>query len=151
MQHRTLDQLKQIANIDIAQPHSQPRQKSMAQRDRLERWAHLLRQYPNRSLNSLPGTEYQPADRRDAMRRLGSPISVAFSDPVLRAAGLRDDTYGEAKRFFGLSDSQLHNIVCFCRSGDHISAASAAYGVRAAIVTSMPPSLVDRIVRYFMR
>jgi hypothetical protein len=151
MQHRTLDQLKRIASIDVARPHGRSRHKPMAQRDRLERWAYLLRQRPNRSLYSLPGTEYQPADRRDAMRRLGSPISIAFGDPILRDAGLRDDTYGEAKRFFGLSDSQLHNIVCFCRSGDRISAASATYGVRAAIVTSMPPSLIDRMVRYFIR
>ena len=85
------------------------------------------------------------------MRHSNSPISVAFGDPVLRAAGLRDDTYGEAQRFFGLSDTQLHNIVCFCRSGDLISATAAGYGVRAAIVTSIPPSLFERAIRHLIR
>jgi len=44
-----------------------------------------------------------------ALRR---QFSVAFNDPVLRVAGMKNDTYGEAKRFFELSDMQLHSIVC---------------------------------------
>jgi hypothetical protein len=55
------------------------------------------------------------------MRGDGSPISVAFEDPVLRAAGLENDNYGEAKRFFELTDGQLHEIICYChfrRDGD---------------------------------
>jgi hypothetical protein len=46
---------------------------------------------------------------------------------------LRDDTYGEAKRFFGVSDQQLHEIVCYCHGGDRIMASRAAYWVRTAI------------------
>ena len=42
---------------------------------------------------------------------------MAFNDPVLRAAGLRDDSYGEAKRFFELTDRQLHWLVCYCHYG----------------------------------
>jgi hypothetical protein len=148
MQHRTLEQLRRSAAIEhIATQHAEP----MPQRQRLERWAYLLRQRPNRRLHSLPGTEFVPPERRNRMRHSNSPISVAFADPLLRAAGMRDDSYGEAKRFFGISDAQLHNIVCFCRSGEFISAAFAGYGVRAAIVTSAPPNLVERAIRRLIR
>jgi hypothetical protein len=54
----------------------------------------------------------RPAGARAAMRSDSSPISVAFADPVLRAAGLENDSYGEAKRFFKLTDRQLHKIIC---------------------------------------
>lgn len=152
MQHRTLEQLKRMASIHhIARPQDKPRVRPMAQRQRLERWAFLLRQHPDRRLHSLPGTEFEPPERRAMMRHGKSPISVAFDDPLLRAAGLRNDTYGEAKRFFGLSDTQLHNIVCFCRSGEFISATAAGYGVRAAIVTCIPPSLIERAIRHLIR
>jgi hypothetical protein len=46
--------------------------------------------------------------------------------PLLRAAGLENDTYGEAKRFFELSDGQLHRIVCYT-----VSAARTARYTRA--------------------
>ena len=46
-----------------------------------------------------------------------TPLSIAFADPVLRAEGLADDSYGAAKRFFGLSDGQLHYVVCSCHCG----------------------------------
>ena len=44
--------------------------------------------------------------RSGSARRAGihnSPISVAFADPELRAAGLKGDTIGDAVEFFGLS------------------------------------------------
>jgi hypothetical protein len=44
---------------------------------------------------------------RDALRATDSPISVAFADPILRAAGLKDDTYGEAERFFEITDGDV--------------------------------------------
>ena len=50
---------------------------------------------------------------------------------LLRAAGLEDDTYGEAKRFFELSDRQLHKIVCFCHFGTALSAGETARYIRA--------------------
>ena len=62
-----------------------------------------------------------------------SPIAVAFNDPVLRAEGMKDDTYGEARRFFDLTDWQLHEIVCHCHFGDTMVAKTAARRVRNAI------------------
>jgi hypothetical protein len=104
----------------------------MARSERLARWAELLERDPARRLNSLTGTEYQPEDIRDRMRGNSSPVSVAFDDPVLRSAGLAGDTYGEAKRFFELTDRQLHDIVCYCHHGVTMTAGTAARHIRAA-------------------
>ncbi len=67
------------------------------------------------------------------MRGAGSAITVAFEDSLLRTEGLKDDTYGEAKRFFELTDWQLHDIVCYCHFGATMSAGTAARRIRAAI------------------
>ena len=67
------------------------------------------------------------------MRSEGSPISVAFEDPILRAEGLENDSYGAAKRFFELTDWQLHEIVCHCFVGASMRSARAARYVRAAM------------------
>ena len=67
------------------------------------------------------------------MRAEGSPISVAFYDQILREEGLADDSYGEAKRFFELTDNQLHEIVCYCHVGASMLSSRAAHCVRRAI------------------
>ena len=82
------------------------------------------------------------------MRCDNSAISVAFSDPLLRSAGLESDTYGEAKRFFELSDGQLHPIVCFCHFGMTVSAARTAGYIRARHVDK-PRSVFALLRRLF--
>jgi hypothetical protein len=128
MKHRTLEQLQIVAAVD----HGYLRQ-AMSRSERLERWAELLERNPDRRLSTLHQTEYQPARARAAMRGDGSPISVAFEDPVLRAAGLQNDNYGEARRFFELTDRQLHEIICYCHFGATVNAVTAARHIRAAI------------------
>ncbi|ATU95663.1 hypothetical protein [Phyllobacterium zundukense] len=125
MKHHALKQLQNVAEID----QSYPRQ-TMSRSERLERWAELLERNPDRRLSTLHQTEYQSAVNRAAMRSDGSPISVAFEDPVFRATGLENDSYGEAKRFFELTDEQLHKVICYCHFGSTVSAATAAYHIR---------------------
>jgi hypothetical protein len=117
----------------IAEVHAHPAQIGMSRTQRLERWAKLLDDQPHRILTALEGTEHRPPPERVTMRAEGSPISVAFNDQILRAEGLADDSYGEAKRFFELTDNQLHEIVCYCHVGASMQASRAAQGVRAAI------------------
>ncbi|UVK46730.1 hypothetical protein BPNPMPFG_002435 [Mesorhizobium sp. AR07] len=128
MKHQTRDQLHAIAEIE-----SLTRYSIMTRTQRIERWAELLEQYPGRCLGALPGTEYLSPEARDNARAEGSPITVAFEDPVLRALGLKDDSYGEAKRFFELANWQLHGIVCYCHVGGTMQAQWAADRVRATI------------------
>lgn len=128
MKHQTIEQLQAFAEIQPTAPYL-----PMTRTERLERWAQLLERQPERRLGTLTGTEYAPRAERQTMRVAGSPLTVAFEDPGFRAAGLTDDSYGEAKRFFDLSDRQLHNIVCYCHFGEAVRGASAARRVRAAI------------------
>ena len=125
MTHETLERLHTIAEV-----HSDSRHPAMSRDQRLERWVELLEQQPERTLTALAGTEYQPVAARDAMRSAGSPLTVAFEDPLLRAEGLKDDTYGEAKRFFEITDRQLHRIVCYCHVGAEVRAGTTARHVR---------------------
>ena len=105
---------------------------------RLERWSGLLGREPHRLLATFPGTEFMDPKVRDAMRCANSAITVAFEDPVLREAGLADDSYGTAKTFFGLSDAQMHWILCYCHHGAAIHAGVLTAVVRAVI--PKPPS-----------
>ncbi|MGK9051118.1 hypothetical protein [Xaviernesmea oryzae] len=145
MEQHAVDQLKAIAKINRTYPCSE-----MSRNERLERWAEVLERDPDRSLNTLRETEYQPADMRAAMRDDGTAISVAFADPILREAGLQNDTYGEAKRFFELTDWQLHRLVCFCHFGGRVSSGTIAHHVRlmAARETN---GIIGRLFAFFGR
>ncbi|MER9297848.1 hypothetical protein NKI38_15330 [Mesorhizobium sp. M0621] len=128
MKHQTVDQLNAVADV-----HAEATHLLATRGERLERWAQLLEQNPNRCLGALTGTEHQSVETRERMRSAGSPITIAFEDPLFRALGLKEDTYGEAKRFFELTDWQLHGIVCHCHVGATMTARWAASRVRAAM------------------
>lgn len=144
MKHQTIEQLQIVAEIDQAYPRQ-----TMSRGERLERWAELLERNPDRRLSTLPQTEYQPANARAIMRGHDTPISIAFEDPVLRAAGLENDNYGEAKRFFELTDRQLHEIICYCHFGATVNAATAARHIRAAIA-GRQPGMFARMLEAFV-
>ena len=125
MKHLTLEQLQILDRTDPDYPRQ-----VMSRTERLERWAELLEANPERRLTTLYQTEFQSAGTRDAMRADGSALTVAFEDSYLRTAGLADDSYGEAKRFFELTDHQLHRMVCYCHFGANVSAGTTARYVR---------------------
>ena len=106
MQYRTLEQTKEVASV-LPAACREP----MSRCERLERWAELLERHDG-DLRTLFETEYANLRRRRLMREDGSPLALAFQDPVLHGEGLKGDTYGDAMDFFSLSDGQLHNILC---------------------------------------
>ncbi|PBC02780.1 hypothetical protein [Mesorhizobium sp. WSM3860] len=126
MKHQTLDQLHAVADINPLVPLT-------TRTEKIARWAELLERNPLRCLAALTGTEYLYPGMREEARAAGSPLTVAFEDPLLRASGLQSDTYGEAKRFFELSDWQLHEVVCSCHAGATMQASWAAGRVRRII------------------
>ncbi len=140
MKHTPLDQLTAVAKT-----YPEPTRPALTRSERLERWAMLLEREPDRRLRTFSGTEYEPARTRDGLQTTGSPISVAYEDPVLRAEGLRNDTYGEAKRFFELRDHQLHAIVCYCHFGPSVTAAVSARCVRAVADQAQRRGLFARL------
>ncbi|TCU09626.1 hypothetical protein [Rhizobium sullae] len=147
MKHHALEQLQAVANVNPDYPRPVP---EMSRRQRLERWAQLLELSRHDGLSTLRETEYKPAKERALMRVDNSPISVAFADPVLQAAGLESDSYGEAKQFFELSDRQLHHLVCYCHFGATVSAARAAGYVRAMAAAGDRKGILARLRNIFV-
>jgi hypothetical protein len=110
--------------------------KRLTRNERLERWALALERRKDARLRTLRETEYKPYYERLAMREDNSPLTVAFEEPVLRSAGLRDDTFGEAARFFELSEWELHTALCYCHFGPTVRASEVAARVRSLQATS---------------
>ena len=128
MEHKTRDEIREVANILQSGPQPHP----LSKRERLELWAEALEREGGRRLRTLYQIEYAPPAERALGRADDSPLSVAFNNPKLRAAGLSGDTIGDATAFFGVNESELHNILCFCHYGETMSAEVAAARVRAA-------------------
>lgn len=143
MKHEPRERLQAIADVHVNLGH-----RPLARSERLARWAELLEQTPDRCLNTLSETEYQSASVRDAMRSADSPITVAFEDAVLRADGLNDETYGEARRFFELSSFEMHQLVCSCHSGATVRAEAVAQCLRA--VAEPSPGLLAMLMNAMM-
>src|SRR3954453_7484766 len=129
MLYRSLDRI--AAEADVLAAPDLPASRGLSRRERLERWAELLWPEPGRRRAAVHGIEYGSSRERLACRADGSPLAVAYADPVLRAAGLAGDTVGDAAAFFGLSHGQLHDLLCFCHHGETVSASTAASQVRA--------------------
>jgi len=133
MEHKTLAELERAADATPI---------PITRAERLERWATALAKLSGARLNSLLRTEYVAPEALAQVRADNSPLSVAAEDPVLRVAGLKNDTFGEAMRFFDLSEHELHRIVCYCHYGETMSADEAAHRVRAmASVGRLEPGL----------
>lgn len=143
MEHKTLRQIRGIAELHPAPSRSHP----MSKRERVERWIALLEQEPRRLLSTLPGTEYQPFASREGTRRADSAIALAYNDPVLRAEGLASDTYGAARRFFGLTHGEMHWITCSCHLGTQVEARWTASRLRSVRHPGKPPEVSTGGVR----
>jgi len=141
MEYRTTQQMQHVAEVF---PHFQ--KTPMSRSERLKRWAELLARDPERDLRTLIGTEFCTGEERSRMRNDASPITVAFEDAVLRAEGLQDDSYGEAIRFFELTDGQLHRVLCHCHFGPSVKAAVVRRRI-AGMATKPPGTLVERAYR----
>jgi hypothetical protein len=85
------------------------------------------------------------AQVRASMRCADSALTVAFEDPVLREAGLTDDRYGTAKRFFELSDRHMHWIVCYCHHGMSVRAGALVSVLRSILPRTPQFSLFGRM------
>src|SRR5688500_8894437 len=108
MEHKPVEALRALADIHGGVPQV------LSRRERLERWAEVLDREPERRLRALGEIEFVPKAERGQLRADDSPITVAFSDPVLRASGLSGDRLGDAMAFFDLSERQAHHLLCSC-------------------------------------
>jgi len=117
--------LEELATVgEVASP------RPLSRLERLRRWADTLEQCPDVNLRPLRRVElYAPADRAK-LRCDQSPLSVAYADPLLRSEGLPSDRLGDGGGFFGLSDRDLHALVCDCRYGGRMRPQDVAKRVR---------------------
>jgi hypothetical protein len=123
MEYKRFEDLREVAEVrDEATV-------VLSRRERLERWAELLEKDPNRRLRSLGEIETRTRAERLEMRAPDSPLTVAFEDPVLRAAGLKSDKLGDAISFFELSEGQSHRLLCSCMNGWTMSSGKVARNV----------------------
>jgi hypothetical protein len=140
MQHKTLDEIGNHADILPSSRRARP----LSNCERLERWAEVLEREGGRRLKTLFQIEYARRAERAAFRADDSPLSVAFRDPRLRAEGLVGDTVGDAIAFFGTTETELHNVLCYCHYGETVSAEAAAARVRVAAARSAAHERLER-------
>jgi hypothetical protein len=125
MEHKPLAELQAVADVEfIGSVATMPRGR------RLQRWIELLEGEPGRRLRSLHEIEFLPRPQRRQCRADNSPLTVAYEDPLLRAAGLRGDRIGDCADFFELSDRQMHHAFCSCHVGISLSGMQAAQRLR---------------------
>src|SRR4051794_40322806 len=122
MQYRTVEQIATSADVVPAPV--------LSRQARLERWAELL-EGQSGWLRAIPEIEYGPPGEREARRLDGSPLALAYADPMLRRAGLRGDRLGDAESFFGLYQDQLHDLVCSCHHGRTVDPSAMARQLRS--------------------
>jgi len=125
MEHRPLSELNTVADVKI--PKQAP---VLSKSERLDRWAEHLERDPNHVLRTLDEIEWKPKAERLAMRADNSALTVAYSDPVLRSEGLLSDRFGDAVRFFEISEHDAHIVLCSCHGGEAMLAEEAARRVR---------------------
>lgn len=130
MKHQRFDEIIGRAKVLPAQGVQ------MSRRARLRRWAELLTQVGERPLTALRWVEFYAESERALLRDDDTPLSIAYADPVLRAAGLGDDTLGEAARFFGLSHLEAHFLLCDCHYRGEMTGKRVAGRVRTATLPS---------------
>src|SRR5882672_10066000 len=104
---------KPLSHAEVEALNTATPVKEMTRVEKLTRWASLLRKatHPIYMGHSI---EYLPADTRNQTTWAYSPMYVAANDPVFQDAGLKDATIGEAKRFFEITDEQVHAFTCNC-------------------------------------
>ena len=102
---------------------------ALSRRERLMRWADALAAH-RESLNALREIEYLSPEQRRAYRGSNTPLTIAYSDPVLRQAGLTDDNLGTAMDFFEMSDEDAHRLLCDCHYMGSMTGAGLANRIR---------------------
>ncbi len=138
MEYQRLDQVRARAVVAEARP-------PMTRAQRLRRWADVLKRAGSRPLEALRWVEFYAEPERRTLRRDGSPIALAYADPVLREAGLAGDTLGDAQLFFGLSDDEAHQLLCDCHYQGTMTGRSAGRRVRAL----SSPGPIGRLMQAF--
>jgi hypothetical protein len=91
----------------------------MTRRERLARWADLVRAYKNRELILYHAVEYWSRAQLRSFRPIDmgaeSAFTLAVKDPSFQQQGLAvGSSIADVMSFFSLSQGQLHDFSCDC-------------------------------------
>lgn len=125
MQHQHLNQIRNLADVQPVVPPA-----LASPRERINRWIEVLERNPDRQLSTLEAIEWTAKADRPFIRSDDSPLTVAFTDPVLRADGLTSDRLGDALTFFEMTEDDAHYVMCSCIHGRTMTAGCAAARLR---------------------
>jgi hypothetical protein len=119
MEFKSLDDLRSIADVTPAVP-------KLTRAQKIAIWVDALNKDAARILHPLPEIEWVAPAQRASLRVEGSPLTVAFNDPALRAAGLTSDRLGDGLAFFEMTEAEAHDTLCSCRYGRTMTAGAAS-------------------------
>ena len=124
MEHKTLEQLQQVADVKPATP-------ILKASEKWRRWGRCLEARAYERMRSLHHLESPIWNLFNRFRSIaGTPFVAAADDPVLVAAGFnKDGSLADALRFFETDAQSVHRIMCYCHQGEDMSARHASYGV----------------------
>lgn len=97
---------EELANLSVELP-------TMSRAEKLMRWADVLRERKGR-VYMASNLEHMLPDARNSLQHEFFPWTIASNDPILKDAGLAGPTYGDAKKFFELTDADIHAFTCNC-------------------------------------
>lgn len=119
MEFKSIADLRSIADVTPAVP-------KLTRAQKIAIWVNALDKEPTRILHPLPEIEWVAPAQRSSLRVEGSPLTVAFNDPALRAAGLASDKLGDGLTFFEMTEAEAHDTLCSCRYGRTMTAGAAS-------------------------
>ncbi|QGM97400.1 hypothetical protein [Methylocystis parvus] len=126
MKPQTIDDISSAARVS-----RHPFPAWMLRRRRLERLAELLEAAPTPA-RLFVTMECYPRRDRLMLRQEGSPLFVAFADPLFRREGLTGDSVADGVAFFGLSLREAHALLCDCGYGGVMRMGAPLNGLIAA-------------------
>src|SRR5262249_15296505 len=99
-------------------------------RERLERLARLLEEHDG-PVQMLTQIEYLRRAERLLLRRDGSPLTIAYRDPVFPAQGLAGHRLRDAMGVFTARGPRTHPLFCDCHYRTGVSSQVIATQVRS--------------------
>lgn len=96
---------------------------TMTRREKLLRWAKLIKEVPLK-LRLYTGLEYVTMEDLNHTADDGTAFALAAADPIFKDAGLGSNSVGDGIRFFELDRDEMHHLSCDC-CGDITNAVMA--------------------------
>lgn len=132
------DRLRRAVGFPVQTPESVTVPAKLSVPARLRRWADVIDAWAKTRkahvvrLPARHGLEYAPVEMLPDIRWPGSPMELAYNDPILRADGLGGDSMKHSMDYFEVTQMDLHGFACDCHSQNRADIAAKFLRNRAA-------------------